>query len=672
MYPVSQALAQALEGGPIRLRLRSNPAGIYVPPEVVLLEDVTGAPLLVLFSGALPGNGVEQNRILSLSYTAGCCSDDVGIGNVCAAGLSATVEGSLNLLDAAVTAELGAEVDGAVQWIPLGRFVVTECRRTDDLTTFTACDAAYYALGRTYVPTVQSGATAAAVLADLAAQCELTVETDTLALGTMSVNGSLTGRSCRELLGYLAGLCGRNCVVTRDGKLRFVWFSASETSVVPEDYYDGGLSNGGVSRLSGLVCSAVDADGEDITLTVGNADTAIRFDNPYMTQTQLNAIWADIGAWSYPFGTVDFRGGVRIEPGDVLSLTSREGVSIDFPVMELRLTLDGGCRCSVTSYGQAEVTRKNPVAGPLEQRLEQVEEAAVEAQESADEAMLSANGRNKVFHQSTAPQTAVGLTAGDLWFNTANDNQINTWTGSAWSAFELGEDAIADLSITNAKIANGTIQNAKIANLDAGKITSGTIDAARINTQSLFSSDVTIDHKLNINIPNDFIFSASQYGLNIKTFGENHIESGLLTSTLGDCLLHGDRFATVSSPCTQISGVNSTGIVVSSDIVLNGDVSVTNGSISGYCKALTVDSKSITISSVAVGNTDSGSVSAAKSGYTPIGIVGYTTGTDTGNSLFNVSRLYLDGSNIKYLVRNLHDSSSYGCTLTVRVLYVKN
>ena len=131
-----------------------------------------------------------------------------------------------------------------------------------------------------------------------------------------------------------------------------------------------------------------------------------------------------------------------------------------------------------SSYEAAKVAYQQ--AQDAQEAAEDAQETADEALEEAHEAMTSADGKNKVFHQSTAPTTAAGLTAGDIWFDTGNDNRINTWTGSAWSAFELGTDAIANASIVNAKIADGTIQSAKIANLDAGKITSGTI-----STQSL-------------------------------------------------------------------------------------------------------------------------------------------------------------------------------------------
>lgn len=109
---------------------------------------------------------------------------------------------------------------------------------------------------------------------------------------------------------------------------------------------------------------------------------------------------------------------------------------------------------------------------------------AEQADENAVEALQSANGKNTLYYSATAP-TGGEYKVGDTWFDTSNDYQIHTWDGSAWVGFRLGEDAIADLSITNAKIANGTIQSAKISGIDAGKITTGYLNAARIQAGSL-------------------------------------------------------------------------------------------------------------------------------------------------------------------------------------------
>ena len=118
-------------------------------------------------------------------------------------------------------------------------------------------------------------------------------------------------------------------------------------------------------------------------------------------------------------------------------------------------------------------------------------EAAKAAYNKAVNALTAANGKNKVFHQATAPASSVGLQTGDTWFDTDDGYKMYTWGGSSWAAEQFGVNAIADLSITNAKIANSTIESAKISTLDAGKITSGTIATARLDVNAIFAQDIT-------------------------------------------------------------------------------------------------------------------------------------------------------------------------------------
>lgn len=147
--------------------------------------------------------GAEQVKKCVYSGSFGG-ADTVTIGGVTAAMVTLTLSGAHNLRDKTITVSVGADVSGAVQYVPLGTFVVATCKQVDDTTAVTAYDAAYYALGGTYTPTVSSGVTVAAVLSDVATQCGLTLATLPAAASTTGVVGDLTGQ---DLPGY-GGLPG--------------------------------------------------------------------------------------------------------------------------------------------------------------------------------------------------------------------------------------------------------------------------------------------------------------------------------------------------------------------------------------------------------------------------------------------------------------------------------
>jgi hypothetical protein len=107
--------------------------------------------------------------------------------------------------------------------------------------------------------------------------------------------------------------------------------------------------------------------------------------------------------------------------------------------------------------------------------------AAVAAQNTAD-------GKNKVYRQGTAPGGT--LAVGDLWFNTAEDNKPNRWNGSAWEAYGFGNLAIGNLDAQ--KISTGFLAAARIeaGSLDANKITAATITASQIAASTITGAKI--------------------------------------------------------------------------------------------------------------------------------------------------------------------------------------
>ena len=130
------------------------------------------------------------------------------------------------------------------------------------------------------------------------------------------------------------------------------------------------------------------------------------------------------------------------------------------------------------------------------------------ASKTAEGAQLTADGKNTVFYQTTAPSVEDRKT-NDIWFNTADSNKMYYFDGKSWVLRQFGTHAIANASITNALIADATIQNAKIANMDAGKITSGYISADRIASSSI------VIGKLDAGTQNDIAAAKKRYQITV-------------------------------------------------------------------------------------------------------------------------------------------------------------
>jgi len=124
--------------------------------------------------------------------------------------------------------------------------------------------------------------------------------------------------------------------------------------------------------------------------------------------------------------------------------------------------------------------------------------AIAAAQSAATAAQTTADGKNKVYRQGTTPTGTFSV--GDLWFNTSNDNAISRWDGSSFVLNSLGNNALASISAN--KITAGTIDASVItvSNINAGNISTGTLAAARIATGSLDANKLTAGTILASNI----------------------------------------------------------------------------------------------------------------------------------------------------------------------------
>ena len=73
--------------------------------------------------------------------------------------------------------------------------------------------------------------------------------------------------------------------------------------------------------------------------------------------------------------------------------------------------------------------------------IEGIQALAAISFSDASAAQSTADAKNIIFSQTSQPST-VGRVNGDLWYDTDDGNQLYVWTGSAWTASDLGTQAI--------------------------------------------------------------------------------------------------------------------------------------------------------------------------------------------------------------------------------------
>jgi hypothetical protein len=483
---------------------------------------------------------LEGNQIANCTYSASIGgADALTIGGVTAAMVTLTINQEVAWRDKTIVVSVGAEVDGATQYVPLGTFIATDCKQAEGTTAITAYDAAYYALGGTYTPTVSSGATVAAVLSDVAAQCGLTLAALPAAASTTTVTGDLTGTTCRDMVGYLAALVGCNALIDRDGALALRWFFDSGQSYSPSDYYNAGLSIDGTSTLACIQAevetTTTDADGNTSattnTYTAGGTGTGISIQNPYMTQAILDTVWASIGGLEYTIGSCDIFHGLLVEPGDLVTITDKAGVAHTLAVMSLTMTIDGGCKTTLQATGESTTDASAAMQGSLGGKVSQL---VVDLAKVKQLIIEDVNGVTKIYggRIDTKSLFAQDITA----TGTITGAQL---IGAILSGNAIDIQAVVDASTIGIKTEE-TSGNVSLVLSASGGTTKGEITLSR-GVLKLFGQSLlelaTNELYINADTITDAHYSTNTY----TSFSGSVLSSGSVTVTkkLGMCFISG-------------------------------------------------------------------------------------------------------------------------------------
>ena len=140
--------------------------------------------------------------------------------------------------------------------------------------------------------------------------------------------------------------------------------------------------------------------------------------------------------------------------------------------------------------GVEVVSGGQTVSKTLQQAVTIMQTQTSSAATAATNAQTTADGKNTVIYSASQPSTS-GRKSGDIWFDTDNGNKMYSYTGSAWSAKQFGQDAIAANSITANHIVAGAVTAAKISvgNLSAISADMGTITAGQIRVETSIGTD---------------------------------------------------------------------------------------------------------------------------------------------------------------------------------------
>ena len=237
-------------------------------------------------------------------------------------------------------------------------------------------------------------------------------------------------------------------------------------------------------------------------------------------------------------------------------------------------------------------------------------------------------------------------------------NLLSSWTNSGISFYQ-GDSyntPTASFGSGGAEIYSGGTKSLGITN-DAVSF----YDTYGTNVGNIFLETVTSTYKsMSLSVVNNASDPASYYaGLSVRTYGTNNSALVALTAK--------GPYSTSALNLTE----SSFGVSVESSYhgftLQNGSFMSTEPYYVGSYKLLTTGTVTAT-GSVTAGNTGSGTATASKSGYTPIGILGFNpSGSNYGH--LNIYDVSLSGSTVTWRGYNF-GSNTAEVNMTITILYI--
>ncbi|MDY2726205.1 MAG: hypothetical protein SOV36_05245, partial [Anaerostipes faecalis] len=429
-------------------------------------------------------NTVVVDSVKSFHITVG--DEEIAIGSA----VSSYVDVVINAQDVSLSGkelqlELGIEISGTMQYVPMGLFTVNNPKVESNKISFIAydrltskCNAAYYSKltypvdaldvlteieSMTGVIIDKTGLNRGIQLSQRAVVSEDDVyDDDGDEVVVTSYVNPFDGYTYKEAIGFIAGLFGKFAVCGRTGSIEFRWYTDIDYSINSSIFYSDLQETEENFVLGKIIC-----DSSEATFTSGSGTTGIEFTNPIMTQAILDSVMNQIGGLSYTPATIRFIGDMRLDIGDIVTAVKNDGTEFKVPIISLQTSYDGGLMQTIASYGNTVEEDESNTKGPVTEMLERV---------SYELAFV----KTLMVDNFTATNGTVKNLSGDF------------------SKFKTGE--FEDLKAKSSELESAVIGKANVTDLEALLTRTGTLEADYSKLNTLVNGNLTSENIQNLNL----------------------------------------------------------------------------------------------------------------------------------------------------------------------------
>lgn len=477
-------------------------------------------------------DGITIENVSSLSYYGGSNnSDDIAIGTTNMAYIECeTTESAYNITGKEILLKEAVKLpDGTTEYVPMGYFTVKSIDGDIDGTAFTAVDR-MHRFEKLYFSSLQYPSDSAKVLNELCTMCG--VELATPITSPIAITENLKGYTCREVLGYIAGIHGFFACFDRYGKLNLRWYS--KTPIEKQIGLIWSLTKSQSDYTVGKITLAKD---EETTYTSGSGVTGVKQSNPYATQTITDSIYASLGGFTYRPCKISMLDDVRLDPWDIIKVTYLDGTDLLIPVMYAVHNFASG-ETIVESYGKTESENEYEYAGPLTKTLDR----------TVSELLVV----NRV--------VATKVDAEWVKANTVSAEELSA-TNARITILETTSLTTAQADIKYATIAN---LNTQIARIDSLAATSLTADSAVIKA---LTSEVSDINTLIFGSASGTVIQTEFSNSVIAQLGEAQIKSAMIESVSASKITAGEIYTSL----VKIYGDSNKRLVIADNTIQLSD-----------------------------------------------------------------------------------------------------
>lgn len=455
---------------------------------------------------------LENEKVLVESvknFTITSGAEEITIGSAVASYVQATIENKgIALSGKEVSLEIGVEVDGEMEYIPMGLYTIQNPKIESNKVTFTAYDRLASRCNGAYYSKLSYPTDAVDILAEISTMTGVAIDTSTLQRGiqinqraiieegdyneeteeseviTTYVN-PFDGYTYKETIGFIAGLFGKFAMCGRTGMIEFRWYQGIDYEIPSNIFYNDLQETEESFSIKRLAC-----DNSDQTLSSGSGATGISMQNPVMTQSMLDGVYNTVKGLVFTPAALRFIGDTRLDIGDIVTAVKNDSTKFTIPIISLITSYDGGLMQTIASYGNTAEEDDSDTKGPITEMAERVEYEL-------------AFVKKLMVDNLTATNATIKNLSGDvLKFKTGEFETLKTDVANFKQTFT------DDLQASNAKIntlesdhatfkeataTNLNATNARIANIEADylKATDAKLTYATITNLNTTNAEIT-------------------------------------------------------------------------------------------------------------------------------------------------------------------------------------